>query len=77
MKKYLLAVAASAVLGGGAYAADLPLKAAPIAPQPVVSGYLGLYIGGSTASHDNPDELDGSVFTFGAVGAANVWFSQG
>jgi hypothetical protein len=63
----------------GAHAADLPLKAAPIAAQPAVSGYLGLYIGGSTSSNDSnyDDHPHGGVFAFGAVGAVNTWLSSG
>jgi outer membrane immunogenic protein len=47
MNKFLIATAVTASLAGSAYAADLPMKAAPMAPAPVVvSSWTGCYLGG-------------------------------
>jgi outer membrane immunogenic protein len=45
MKKMLFFAAAVASLGGSAFAADMPMKARPIAPPPAFS-WTGFYIGG-------------------------------
>jgi hypothetical protein len=41
-RMYLAFVGAMFAFAGSAQAADLPLKAAPVAAQPALSGYLGL-----------------------------------
>ena len=41
-----------------------------------VSGYLGLYMGASSGSHPFTGDPEGTVFAFGAVGAANAWLNQ-
>jgi outer membrane immunogenic protein len=46
MKKLLVATAMTATLAGSAYAADLPMKAAPMAPAAVVTtNWTGCYVG--------------------------------
>jgi len=46
MNKFLIATAVTASLAGSAYAADLPMKAAPMAPAPVMAtSWTGCYVG--------------------------------
>jgi hypothetical protein len=82
MKKLALLLIGGAAFGwtGVASAADVPIspvyKAAAPAPQ-VVSGYLGLYAGGSWWKTNEYDE-DGSKgrpFVFGGEGRLNYWLS--
>jgi len=47
MKKLLISMAVTASFAGSSYAADLPVKAAPRAPEPVASAsWTGCYVGG-------------------------------
>ena len=73
MKKLTLALAGAAVFAfaGGAQAADLPLKAAPVAQQPI-SGYVGLYVGG-TWWDETYNPSSGNAFVFGGEGRLNYW----
>lgn len=85
MKWFSLALigAAALVVTGGAQAADIPVKAAPESqPQPVISGYLGFYVGSSSPSvKDNLLVIGGcceperTVFAYGALGAVNMWIA--
>jgi len=45
MKQFVLSVAVIASLSGAATAADMPVKARPMAPAPVVANWTGCYIG--------------------------------
>jgi len=60
MKTYLLAaVALTAVLGGSAIAADMPVKARPLPPPPVFS-WTGFYFGGhGGCAHDRKNIVQG------------------
>jgi hypothetical protein len=46
MHKLWMGTVVASVAVGGAYAADLPVKAPPVVPAPVVENWSGLYIGG-------------------------------
>jgi outer membrane immunogenic protein len=46
MKKLAIAIAAIALIGTPAFAADMPLKAPPPAPAPVYN-WTGFYVGGN------------------------------
>ena len=76
MKKLLLALigVAAFAFAGGAWAADLPVKAAPAAQQ-TVSGYLGMYVGGSWWDWGYNDPSSGSNAVFGGESRVNVWWS--
>jgi hypothetical protein len=79
MHKLSLALigAAAVAFAGGARAADLPVKAAAAEQQPV-SGYAGLYAGGTWTSYwvDSVQYHD-TAGVFGGEGRLNRWFSRG
>src|SRR5271155_4935149 len=89
MKKLLIGLVTLIGLGGSALAADLPMKAPPMAPPPFDWG--GLYVGGSMGwfgSHSNwqytnpgpatlqPFSINASDFAFGVHGGAQWQFGQ-
>jgi hypothetical protein len=75
MKKLSLALLGATALAftGGAQAADLPVKAAPVVQQPI-SGYLGSYIGLNTWDYNSYGS--GSNAVFGGEGRVNWWLDR-
>ena len=86
MIKTMLTTAALALVSFAAFAADLPMRTPPPAPVVAaqsVSGYLGIYVGGTGMAWSNPSYLrtateypKGNAVAMGAVGAANHWLSN-
>jgi outer membrane immunogenic protein len=64
-KQFLLGLTtfAAVMLGGAAHAADMPVKAPPPAPAPVMYNWTGFYIGGhiggAWVNRDNDHRFDG------------------
>lgn len=87
MIKLLLSTTALAMgFSFGVLAADLPARTATTASDAVtqgISGYFGMYVGGTGLSWSNPEFLtqdteypQGKAFAFGSLGAANMWLSN-
>lgn len=75
MKKYLLAVLATAVIGGQGWAADLPLKAGPQAASRTCSGYVGGWGEWGWISEASGEKENSGGW--GAEGRLNCWINPG
>src|SRR5690242_6484653 len=76
MKKLSTAVAAIALLGTPAFAADMPMKAPPMAPAAPVFNWTGWYVGVNAGASMGKAKTDfnGAPFTTGVVGGLGETF---
>jgi outer membrane immunogenic protein len=72
MKRFLTALAVTGIATSSALAADLPVRTAPIAPQPIIApapAWTGCYVGGNLGGAFGDASLSGAAGTVSTNGS--------